>query len=465
MERVDYDMKTIRIGCGQGFWGDAPDAPLRLVNDGPLDYLILDYLAEVTMSVLVRQQQKHPEAGYARDFVRLVEQLAPHLAAKGVRLLANAGGVNPEGCARAVYAALQRLGLHEQLTVAVVTGDNILDQLDTLQQQGEQFSHFEDGRELGAVRSSLVSANVYLGAEPMVEALRGGASIVITGRVADPSLALAPMIAEFGWDSLNDDAGRWDLFASGVVAGHVIECGAQATGGNFLGGWQQVPNLAAIGYPIAEVSADGSVVITKHSGSGGLVSCATVAEQLVYEIGDPARYVTPDAVADFTSLRLSSDGEHRVAITGVRGAPRPEKLKVSMSYASGYTAAGTMLYSWPDAAKKVRAAGELVRERLRRARVAPERLHIECIGADACHGRLSGEPGAALAEAMLRVAVWSADKHVAERCMREIPPLVLNGPPGATAYFGSKGEVREVFAYWPALVSRAAIPVTVQQIR
>ncbi|MFN8390613.1 MAG: acyclic terpene utilization AtuA family protein [Bdellovibrionota bacterium] len=443
-------MKTIRIACGQGFWGDWLEAPVNLVRQGPIDYLILDYLAEVTMSILARHKQKHPSAGYARDFVDLIDRLVPDLLAKNIRVVANAGGVNALSCGEALRKVAEKHGVSDRLRIAVVTGDDLLTDLSQLEQDGEELRNLDTGASFEEIRGSVRSANAYLGAGPIVEALQSGAQIVVTGRVADPALALAPMIHELGWNA--DD---WDKLASGIVAGHVIECGAQCTGGNCSVDWQSIPDLADIGYPIAEMAEDGTFFITKHPGTGGRVSAATVKEQIVYEIGDPKSYLTPDVIADFTSFTLTDAGPDRVRIEGARGRRRPEKLKVSMSYAHGYSASGTLVYTWPDACAKARAGADIVRKRLDAAGVNLA-FRAELVGINSCHGALTDIDLPEIPEVMLRIAVRSAEQAAVERFTREIAPLVLNGPPSATAYF-NKPQVQEVIAYWPTLIERSRV--------
>jgi hypothetical protein len=309
-----------------------------------------------------------------------------------------------------------------------------------------------------AIRRHIQSANAYIGAFPLAEALATGANVVISGRCADAALAVAPMLHEFGWKP-ND----WHLLASGIVAGHVIECGAQATGGNCHLDWQSTPDFAHIGYPIVEASADGAMVITKHAGTGGRVTQATVKEQLLYEIGDPQYYMTPDVVADFTSIRLSDDGSNRVRISNVIGSARSENLKVSVSYHYGWRCAGTLVYSAPDALPKAQTAEKIVRQRLRDLNLSFEKIHTEFFGVNACHGHLAPsipEP----AEVQLRIGVLSDEKPAIERFTRELIPLVLSGPPTATGYGEGRPQVREVVAYWPALVPRDAIATRVEVI-
>ncbi len=315
-------MKSVRVGNGCGFWGDNIDAPILLARDGQLDYLTLDYLAELTMSILAHQMQRDPQAGYATDFLDVLERLGPILNAQpGLKIITNAGGMNPSACAARARLILDKAGLAER-KIGIVSGDDLMPRIDALLADGHPLTNLDTGAPLSSVRSRLVSANAYLGARPVVDALRQGASIVISGRVADASLTLAPAVHELGWKW--DD---WDRLCAGTVAGHLIECGAQATGGlwaNFEGNpdsWY-APNLWNVGYPIAEIEEDGTLRITKPEGSGGLVNIETVSEQLLYEVGDPAAYLTPDVVADFTTVMLREVGRDVVQIEG-RAASRP----------------------------------------------------------------------------------------------------------------------------------------------
>ena len=311
------------------------------------------------------------------------------------------------------------------------------------------------------VRDRLTSANVYFGAAPIAEALRGGAQIVVTGRTTDTGLTLAPMIHEFGWAA--DD---WNRLAAGTVAGHILECGAQASGGNFSADWRSVPDMAHIGFPIAEAGADGTIVITKHAGSGGLVSEATVKEQLLYEIGDPRAYITPDCIADFTTIRLRQVGDHRVEVFGIQGRPATEYYKVSMSYRDGYTAFGTLTYAWPEALEKARAADRILRARLDDLRVRFEEVRTEFLGVDSCFGptaRISADPD----EVVMRIGVRAHDRAAVERFSREIAPLILTGPPGVTGFAGGRPKPSEIIAYWPALIPKSVVrpQVIVEELR
>ncbi len=451
---------SVRIGSGQGFWGDWLEAPVRQVEGGPLDYLMMDYLAEVTMSIMQKQRSRDPSLGYARDFVPLMERLLPDLVRKRIRVTANAGGVNPRACAEAVLETARARGLAGKVRIAIVTGDDLLDRLDALLEAGHPLANMETGEPLATVRAHVLSANAYLGARPIVQALARGADIVITGRVTDTGLTLGPMIHEFGWAP---DA--WDRLAAGTVAGHIIECGAQCTGGNCLVDWQRLPRMDDPGYPIIDVTADGAFAVGKHPGTGGRVSVASVTEQLVYEMGDPTNYITPDVVADFTTVQLAQDGPDRVTVRGVRGRPPTEFLKVSVSYFYGYKAVGTLVYAWPDAMAKAQAADRILRARLARLGAEFEEVLTEFVGVNATHGRLAGAPHADLPEVQLRIGVRARERGSVERFTREVAPLVLNGPPSVTGFAGGRPKVEEIVAYWPALIPKAEVTPRVEILR
>ncbi|HEU5305146.1 MAG TPA: acyclic terpene utilization AtuA family protein [Gemmatimonadales bacterium] len=449
--------RVVRVAAGQGFWGDWLEAPVRQVRGGPIDYLMMDYLAEVTMSIMQKQKSRDPKAGYARDFVPLMERILPDIVEKGIKVTSNAGGVNPRGCAEAVLEVARRLGLSGRVKVGLVTGDDLLGRLDELIAGGHALSNMETGRPLADVRDRVLSANAYLGMAPIVEALRGGADVIITGRVTDTGLTLGPIFHEFGWPA--DD---WDKVAAGTVAGHIIECGAQCSGGNLLKDWRKVKGLGNPGFPIVEASADGRFVVTKHPGTGGVVSVASVTEQLVYEMGDPQSYITPDGIADFTTIRLAPAGRDRVEVSGIQGRPRTAMLKVSVAYFYGYKAVGTLVYSWPEAYDKARAADRILRERLGDLGLEFEQILTEYVGASATHGPLSGHPGPDIPEVQLRVGVRARERAPVERFTREIAPLVLTGPPSVTGFAGGRPAVEEVVAYWPALIDRNQVEPNVK---
>ena len=451
--------QKVRIAAGQGFWGDLPDAPVQQVEGGPIDYLMLDYLAEVTMSIMQKQRSRDPSAGYAKDFVLLMKRILPACVERNIRITANAGGVNVEGCADAVKEVARELGLSGKLRLGLVTGDDIMDKLDELLSRGVELRNMDTGAPLSTVRDRIQSANVYLGAAPMVEALNRGAQIVITGRATDTGLTLAPLIHEFGW--ARDD---WNKMASGTIAGHIIECGAQCSGGNCQYEWRSIPNLANVGFPIVEAAPDGTFVITKHEGTGGWVIIPSIKEQLVYEMGDPHSYITPDCVADFSTVRLEYEGRDRVRVYGIQGRRATDTLKVSISYSAGYKAVGTLVYSWPEAYDKAQAADKILRTRLHRLGLKFDQILTEFVGANATHGPLAGAPPPDLPEVQLRVGVRSNERNAVERFTKEIAPLVLTGPPGVTGFAGGRPKVEEIVAYWPALIPKTEVSPVVDVI-
>jgi hypothetical protein len=444
----------IRIANGQGFWGDSLEAPIEQVRRGPIDYLTLDYLAEVTMSILQKQRSRDPRAGYARDFVEMIARVLPDLVERKIRVIANAGGVNPAACRDAVLEVARRLGV--KIKVATVAGDDIMPRLDDYLSRGVALKNMETGEPLSTIRDRVQSANVYFGAFPVAEALGRGADIVITGRVTDTGLALAPMVHEFGWKS--DD---WDKLSAGTIAGHTVECGAQCTGGNCQVDWDTIPNMADIGYPIIEAEPDGTFVITKHAGTGGRVTVASVKEQLLYEMGDPHEYITPDCVADFTTIHLEQCGPDRVRFSGIHGHPATQFYKVSVSYSAGFKAIGSLVYAWPDAYKKARASDRILRERLDRLGLKFDAMRTEFVGANACQGIPSAEPTPEmephLAEVMMRIGVRSNDRAAIERFTKELAPLALNGPPVVTGFGSGRPKVEEIVAYWPALIPKREV--------
>ena len=448
--------RTVRVAAGQGFWGDWLEAPRRQVEGGPTDYLMLDYLAEVTMSILQKQKERDPRMGYARDFIGAMESVLSAVVERGVKVIANAGGVNPPACAEAVREVGKKHGAAGKLRIGVVTGDDLLPRLDELLGGGHALANMESGEPLSAIRDRVLSANAYIGSEPIVEALRQGANVVVTGRSTDTALTMAPLRYEFGWK--RDD---WNRLAAGIIAGHIIECGAQCSGGNCLADWRTIPDLANVGYPLVDASEDGSFIVTKHPGTGGRISLQTVKEQLVYEMGDPHAYITPDVVADFTSIRLEDAGKDRVRVFGIQGRPATDKLKVSIAYRAGFKAVGTLVYSWPDALEKARLADRVLRERLARLGLRFDEILTEFVGVSATHGPLAGSP-ADVPEVQLRVGVRGSDRAAVERFTREIAPLVLNGPPSVTGFAGGRPKVEEVVAYWPALVDKHVVATSVE---
>jgi hypothetical protein len=444
---------TIKIANCGGFWGDDPTAARRQVRGGPIDYLVMDYLAEVTMAILQKQRSKDPSSGYARDFlVQLRDVLVPAVEG-GIRIITNAGGVNPKACGAAVERLAAELGVADRVKVAVIDGDDIFPSLQEVVESGEQLVHMDTGRPLREAIDTVLSANVYVGAAPIVKALDMGANVIVAGRVTDTGVTLAPMIHEFGWAA--DD---WDRLAAGIVAGHIIECGTQCTGGNFTD-WQTVPEFANIGYPIVEASSAGAFVVTKHPGTGGIVNVHTVSEQLLYEMGAPA-YLSPDCIAHFDSIRLSDDGPDRVRVTGIKGDPPPERLKVAVSYAEGYRAVGRVLVSGPHALTKAEKARDIFWQAAGGTDFYDHTL-TQFVGWDAAPAPLSSsEPG----EVLLQFSARDLDRAKIET---HFAPMVVGRLLGSVPGFtipSDQGRPRasEVVGHWPALISRDRVQCRVQ---
>jgi hypothetical protein len=448
--------RVLRIANAAGFLGDNLDAPQRLVESAEVDYLTLEHLAELTMSILARLREKDPQAGYATDFVEIVRDLTPALHAQSqLKIVTNSGGMNPPACAKAVAGVLTEKGLGG-LPIGVVTGDDLLSRLAELQAEGCEFVNLETGQPLADAGLAVVSANAYLGAQPIQQALAGDARLVITGRVADASLTLGPTMHKFGWRW--DD---WNKLAAASVAGHLIECGAQVTGGYSVD-WQKY-RLADVGYPIAELGESGDCVITKPAGSGGAVNRTTVVEQLIYEIGDPSHYLTPDVDCDFTTVNVREIGPDRVAVSGASGNPATDSYKVSLAYRDGFMASGQLLVYGVDCREKAQACGEMILERVRAAGFELARTNIELMGVGA------GVPGAWFwrkyqppGELVLRVTVHDPRREAVERFTREIAPLITSGPAGLAGYATGRPQVRPVYSYWPTLVPKSLVQPKVE---
>jgi hypothetical protein len=400
------------------------------------------------------QRAKDPTAGYARDFVDVVRSLVPFYQGGGrTRIVTNAGGFDPHACAKAVRSELTKAGL-DRLKVAAVTGDEVLPLL--RQAKGEQFSNFEDGARLATIQDRIVTANAYLGAEPIAAALRAGADIVVTGRVADPSLTVGPCVASFDWQPDNFSA-----IAGATVAGHLIECGTQTTGG-IATDWLDLPHSHDIGFPIAEISADGACVITTPNSSGGAVTVETVKEQLLYEIGDPGKYLSPDATVSFLTLQVEAAGPNRVRVSGATGSPPPPSLKVSATYRDGFKAHGMLTVFGHDAVKKARHAGEGLIQRLRQRGCDFRETLVECLGTGASvRGIASRMSDTHLVETVLRVSVAADTREPVSRFASEVASLVTSGPQGVTGYATGRPKVLPVFGYWPCLIPRELIKTNV----
>lgn len=441
--------KSIRIGSGQGFWGDLPIAPIKQARLGHIDYLVMDYLAEVTMSIMQKQKLRNSNLGYARDFVGVVSELLPDIKEKGLKIISNAGGVNPLACKDAILKEAEAQNI--KITIAVVHGDDILENMDNLIADGHEMKNMETGEPITTVKEKLLSANIYFGAEPIIEALKQGADVVVTGRVTDTGLTLAPMVYEFDWDTEN-----MDLMATGTLAGHIIECGAQCTGGNFTD-WRLVEDFTNIGFPIIEAYPDGTFYVTKHENSDGLVTTATVKEQLLYEIGDPSEYITPDCIVDFTSVNVDDGGKNRVKVFSVKGKPKTEFYKVSASYLDGYKLTSSLVYTWPEAISKAKTAGELLKKRANALGLNIGEFNMELVGLNACSELpLDVEDEDAINEIQLRISAISNNKEDLNRLGMEIAPLILTGPSSVTGFAGGRPKASEIVAYWPALIKKSA---------
>lgn len=435
--------KIIRIGNAGGYWGDDPGALRRQVEGGALDYISMDFLAEITMSIMQKQRSNDPKLGYARDFLGMLEEVLPTLLKNKTKIITNAGGVNPVACAEAIAALAKRLGVNPK--IAIVHGDDILTQLDDLRAKGCAFKNMEDGRDFKDVAGRIEAANVYFGAGPVVEALKWNPDIIVTGRVTDTGITVAAMIHEFGWH--NKD---WDKLASGIVAGHIIECGCQSTGGNFTD-WHLIPSFKDMGYPIVEVHSDGSFVVTKHPNTGGMVTVDTVREQLFYEMGNPKAYITPDVVADFSSIQLNADGKDRVKISNVKGFEPTPFYKVSMAYQDGYKVLGTICISGPFARQKAETFAKIFWEKAGTDFAASE---TEFFGWNACHRSLGHQEDGN--EIILRVGTRDSDQSKLRKFSKLVPALILSGPPGVCV-LGGAPKPAEVVSYWPALMPKSAV--------
>lgn len=451
----------IRIASGQGFWGDLPNAPVNQVKNGPIDYLVMDYLAEVTMSIMQKQRMRNPDWGYARDIVGVIDQILPEITERGIKVITNAGGVNPIAAKDEILRVAKERGFNG-LKVAVVDGDDILPQIDELIAEGHSLNNMDDGEPITTVKDDLLSANIYFGCRPIVEALEQGADVIITGRVTDTGLTLAPMVYEFGWDFED-----YDKMAVGTIAGHIIECGAQVSGGNFTD-WEEVEDFTNIGFPIIEAYPDGTFYVTKHEGTGGLVSDMTVKEQLLYEIGDPESYITPDVIADFSTIHLDQQEKNRVKVFGIKGKPDTPTYKVSASYNDGFKLTATLVYSWPDALKKAVKGADILEKRADALGLDFDEFHKEYVGFNGNSENPITEESLAedYDEIQMRVSVSGKNKAHMNRFGMEIAPLILTGPSGVTGFAGGRPKASDIVAYWPALLDKKAVQprVTVYEV-
>jgi hypothetical protein len=449
---------SYRIGSAQGFYGDDVTRALPMIEGGHVDVVCFEALSELTMAILQKDRLANPARGYTFDVGIIAHQILPKAFAGGIPLITNGGGLNPVGAAEMVGETAAKLGLRG-LKIAAVTGDDVLARLADLQAEGERLSHLETGAPLAAeAKQTLVTANVYLGAAPIVEALRAGAHIVITGRVADPCLYLAPLIVHYGWDWED-----WDRLAAGIVCGHLLECTAQVVGGNSLAAFDDIDprDLARLGYPIAEVEADGSFVITRTPGTPGRVTIATVKEQLLYEVHDPAHYITPDVTADFTTLRLMPDGDDRVRVSGVTGRPRPDRLKLNLARLEGWMRELIVTIGAPRAWDKVAHLKAMLQETW--AGLPIERVHYDYLGINSLYAGAPLPPDPL--EIVVRVVFTAADQDTLKTAVRRMMANGLSGPPGMSVSGTTVGaEPRAILGLWPTLIGRQHVPVDVHYL-
>lgn len=449
-------MKTIRIGAGLGFYGDSWRPVRASIERGGVQYIASDHLSELTLAILQKDRHKakpgDPPSGYARDCVPMLAELWPLAAKHGAKFVLNAGGLNPQGAREAIAKTFRDKGWRAR--IATVTGDSVLERIDELRGAGEPLAHMDTGADIASVRDRMLFASAYLGAQPIAEALARGADIVLTGRVADAALTLGPLAHEFGWRW--DD---WDRLAAGLTLGHLLECSGQGSGGNFgsAGEWAKVSDYAHLGYPIAEVSADGSALFTKPPGTGGLVSFDTVRQQLLYEVHNPHAYFSPDVILDMGTLKLADEGNDRVRISGASGAPRPGTLKVVAGYQDGWMGTGMIGFAWPEAYAKCVKSADIIRTLVQERGWAVEDTNVEYIGYDSLLGS-HADPSYRdqLNECFLRMTIRTQDKRIADAFGRLFPWLGLSGPP----YVGSmKGiqPAKELLGIWPTLVSRELV--------
>ena len=445
-------MKTVRIGGGQGFWGDSPDAAIHMMKHGNLNYMACDYLAELTLSIMARQKMRNPKAGFAHDFLKLAEQVARDSMEKNIGIVTNAGGMNVEGCVTQLAERLSQQGL-SGYKIGYVLGDDLKDKLPDLIAQGLEFENSDTGESIRSIQDKIVNVNVYHGANPIIACLQGGANTVITGRAADSALFLAPLRKEFNWGE--DDN---DLLARGIMAGHLLECGGQGAGGNFDYDWRSVPAMDQLGFPIAEISNE-SLHITKAPNCGGLITEQSCKEQLLYEVHDPANYLTPDVHVDLKDATVTQVGPDRVRVDGLRGKPRPETLKLCVGYHAGYKTVSYLSYAWPDAYEKAQYAADILMKKMQRQGLQAESIDISFVGLNALHLKTANmHPDflKELNEVVLRIAIYSKDKAEVEKIIPEIAPLQLNGPPGAS-FFGGRTKAQEVIALWPTFIPASAV--------
>lgn len=416
--------KTVRIGAGMGFYGDTIRPALEVAKKGDVQYICFDALAELTMAILEKARKKDPSKGFTNDITLTMKTLLPECYPKGIKLITNAGGINPKGAAQEVIRVAEELGFHD-LKVGVVTGDDIHNRIGELQEKGIDFVEMGTGELLEKYKDRMLFASVYLGAQPIVEALRQGADVIVTGRTTDTAQFAAPLIYEFGWDF-----DEWNKIGAAILLGHLLECSGQASGGNFSGDWWNIEGIDQIGYPIGEVHEDGTFYITKAPGTGGKINVDTVKEQFLYEIHDPSNYITPDAIVDFTTAILEDVGPDRVKVSNVTGKPAPPTLKALIGYENGWSGEGMLGYTWPHALEKARKAEQILRTQIEKHGIQANAIHTSFLGYNSMHGPMAKQVQTdELNEVYLRIAIQTDEKGEAAKLGRLLPPLAINGPP------------------------------------
>ena len=453
-------MKKIAIGGGQGFWGDSPDAAIHMIRKGDIQYMACDFLAELTLSIMAKQQLKDPSKGYAPDFVtRILKEAGREAWEKKIKICTNAGGMNIQGCVDAIkgFATEQDMKGYK---IGYVTGDDIKDKIPQLLKDGWTFPNFDYDGDFTQILDKIYNCNAYIGHEGVEEAIAAGADVVVTGRAADSALFLAPFAYEFGW--ADDD---WDNLARGIMAGHLLECGGQGAGGNYLYDWRSVPRMEDLGFPIAEITDD-TFEITKAPDCGGIICEQSCKEQFLYEVLDPANYITPDVNVDISRATITQVGENRVRIGNIHGKQRPDTLKLCVGYHKGWKTVSMLSFAWPDAYEKARYCADIIMKKMEKRGMKADDVHISFIGVNSLHlgvADMSEKTLKNLNECVMRIAVFSEHKSECMKIIPEISPMQLNGPPGAS-FFGGRAHVQEVMALWPTTIPREAVDVQTHMI-
>ncbi len=445
-------MKKIRVGGGQGFWGDSNDAAYHMVRNGNLDYMGCDYLAELTMSIMQRKKNRNPNAGYARDFIGMFENIGKEAFDRNVKIITNAGGVNVVGAVDAIKNVAEQQNL-TGYKIGYVIGDDLLDKFDGLISDGIRFDSIDTGESIDQIRDKILNVNVYYGSDPIIGCLEEGANVVINGRAADSALFLGPLKHEFGWAS--DD---WDNLARGIMVGHLLECGGQGAGGNFDYDWRSVPDMDQLGFPIAEITDD-YLHITKAPDCGGLITEQSCKEQFLYEVHDPANYMVPDVNVDISQATITQIGDNLVDVANIKGNVKPDKLKLCVGYSAGYKVETYLSFAWPDAYEKAQYAADIIMKKMKRKNLKAEDIRIDYLGVNALHldvAEIDEEEIKNLNECVLRIAIRTLEKDEAKKIIPEISPLQLNGPPGAS-FFGGRAKIQEVIGLWPTMIPRDAV--------